>query len=535
MKYRISFTKEKNNEVHEKIIIIAADGSTHSLMPQKVKATEIDDQYRPIGLQLLNGLNISFPGILENEQTNATQSVYTEHAGFLQILFSEFLLLPESRQHLLDTFVLDENLRANHHSKRYDIELHTLIGTFQTKNEIQTWIGSNLWYKMISNHELGYITVLCELIVSSERFLSNVKEFYRMKAMHNHRLNDGYYLHRKPPYYLKNDFFLKAMLLSDDYCRLGALQSLANFYLNNRKALNHSFSLIADSYLVHSLSIDVQKCCVPAKTEEITKITCALMEEENSDLEKDQFSSNLRARLSKLLNELESQEIYECDDYITLCGLSLYLIIKHNLPITRCSACGRYYVPRQDRRDSINYCFYPSPKNHNYSCSEYHSNFECSHPVTANRKPIKQKIDSVRTSISNIDYSAPLISFLNDDKNEKYLMRFVDFARGGLKVIDKHSITSDEAGENLAHYLDEIKSIQIFLNFFKKKNLRGKALTERKNKIHRISEEVDKCFAFDKGTWIFDAKYETWKSVMANISSIMASTDNSADHIEIAK
>lgn len=67
----------------------------------------------------------------------------------------------------------------------------------------------------------------------------------------------------------------------------------------------------------------------------------------------------------------ESATRYNVEYVEDLGAATLHHLIRHDLTLTQCRICGRYFVPR-NRSDEL-YCEFPSPQNSEKTCKEYGS------------------------------------------------------------------------------------------------------------------------------------------------------------------
>ena len=581
MKYRIRFRKEPNNNISETVESVDDDGSVHIAKQMLGEFSDSDDVHRPLCLQLLNSFSANDFEFNRKGYTGLHHTLFSEfiqhpiskcHIKEVYALKDTLRekgqrdRLPRKCKDLVDRFEIEKEIKEwiasdewKYLIKRHELEKVLILCELMVCSP--HFSGAiRKYYRMLTVERYGDNTISQAYALSEingsmsalwafaysyfvkgkslgNRFVRMAEIFlerYMTIDVHESRVNPvideidrwSRILASKGSEYPILDESIKCEVLQPYAAQLN--------YWSERKIdkLSAARNLqLCCNYYVDKLELDFfgsQGKEALAKTNILLPPNATYGNDSANQNVDDPYRSrygnitwisSLVDELDILTREIESEDYFECDDYIALCGLSLYCIIKHNLPIAICSACGRYYVPKQDRKSATKYCYYVSPKDSNYSCSDYHSQFESKYDGGSEYKEIDRQIGSVRTTISNIDDEAPLIRILNQQKRgiHNCYDLLVDFARGSLSIIAKQAKEADLNHGDLEGYSHAVASLKRFLKYCKDKRMSPETLIERKKNLSTIFSLIDTCFT----EGVFDANYEMWKRVMDQLLGIM--------------
>ena len=546
MKYRIRFKKELNNNILETIETVNDDGDISIVKPALLIPSNCDDLNRPLCLQLLNGYTTDdfeynlkgYAGLYQILFTEFLQHPSIKH--HIKDVMNLKDTLHEKNQmdrltrrckDLVDNFVIENTVCEWIASAKWKrlIEQHGLV---HESLLCELLVRSPLFSKAVRKYlymlplernrddaiaigyalseaygSIGSLWAFAKYYFNEERtvgprFVQMVEIFlekYMSIDVHKARIN---------PIIDEIDYYSRILAdrsndypLLDDAIKCEVLQPYAaqiNYWSERKKdqiGAARTLQLCCNYYeeILDLHFLDLQRIKALSKLNILLPPNATYSDSpHNQDSEEPYVSrygniawvSSLVDELDILTRRIESEDYFECENIIELCGLSLYCVIKYNLPVAVCSACGRYYVPKQDRnkdvpkKQAVSYCYYSSPNNPKYSCSEYHSHFESEYVGTGAYEAIKQKVKSLRSNISQYDFYIP------NETDSDSINKFEDFMIEAIKTIFKQAkaVDTSDINPNAVTILQEdqeaLDTLSDILAYLKKRKKNWKQIND---------------------------------------------------------
>lgn len=510
MKYRIHFRKEPNNNILETIELVSDNGDISPVRPALLVPCNRDDTNRPLCLQLLNGYTADDFNSNLKGYTGPYQKLFAEFLQ--QPLMKQYAkdvvdlrdALCEKNQldrltrkckDLVDNLAIENAIcewisssEWKRTIERYGLERESLLSELLARSlQFATAVRKYLYMLPLERYGDDSITKAYALSQSYgtlshlwtfakhyiNRDISTSPRFTQMAEIFLDRyMNINVHKMRINPIVDEIDYWSRILAdrsneypIFDDTVKCEVLQPYAaqiNYWSERKKdkiGAARTLQLCCNYYeeILNLHFLDDHGATALSKLNILLPPNATYGgssdNQESENLYVSRYGniawvSSVVDELDILTRKIEDDDYFMCEDIIELCGLSLYCVIKHNLPVAVCSACGRYYVPRQDRNKNrsssrvANYCYYSSPHNPKYSCSEYHSHFKSEYVGTSAYEAVKQKVKSLRANISQYDFHIP-----NAGDNDS-IYKFEDFMIEAIKTIYKHAKTTDTSNVN---------------------------------------------------------------------------------------